>query len=427
MRIAIYNWGPIHEATIDLSKPMIVLTGPNNTGKTYLSYLVFDLLRIIGYLCYSQLANNKFEKFKCLFDFSSVEKGKIVETEVNEDDVYNLFQLTLNDAVQWMSNYTGIKCDKEKFKIIYKTTKKDWKAWFESISLSRVYNELAYEKEEGSHSIKFIINSDENIRRLYFEFSQLFQFLMTEGIYVPYMLTSDRSGVYTFSKEISIGRLKAPDTGTVVRYPSPIAESLAHAENLANMRKERSQFYPLGVEIENQIIKGTLEISDEGTVNFDNGISNVEYNFSSSLVKTLTPLIFYLKYVASEHYILLLDEPEINLHPSNQVLVARVFAKMVNAGLHVMFATHSDYIIREINNLIMLSSIEEDNYIRLGYVKDESLKGEAIDPYFFKKEGDGVIVKNIPVTKTGFDVQSIDDTIEKQNTIAQDLYFKIND
>ncbi|MFK7979985.1 MAG: hypothetical protein AB8G86_08390, partial [Saprospiraceae bacterium] len=40
MKLTVKNLGPIEEATIDLSKDLIVLTGQNNTGKTYLTNLI---------------------------------------------------------------------------------------------------------------------------------------------------------------------------------------------------------------------------------------------------------------------------------------------------------------------------------------------------------------------------------------------------
>jgi recombinational DNA repair ATPase RecF len=38
------NLGYIEEASVDLSKDLIVLTGQNNTGKTYLAYTIYELL-----------------------------------------------------------------------------------------------------------------------------------------------------------------------------------------------------------------------------------------------------------------------------------------------------------------------------------------------------------------------------------------------
>jgi len=46
MKINIKNLGIIKNAEIDLSKDLIVFTGYNNTGKTYLNYLLYGLYKI---------------------------------------------------------------------------------------------------------------------------------------------------------------------------------------------------------------------------------------------------------------------------------------------------------------------------------------------------------------------------------------------
>ena len=47
VEIAVKNFGPIAEANIDL-RPLTVFVGPSNTGKTYLSTLMYALHGISG-------------------------------------------------------------------------------------------------------------------------------------------------------------------------------------------------------------------------------------------------------------------------------------------------------------------------------------------------------------------------------------------
>lgn len=52
----------------------------------------------------------------------------------------------------------------------------------------------------------------------------------------------------------------------------------------------------------------------------------------------------------------MIDEPELNLHPSNQRLVARLIAKMVNKGLKIVVSATYMIILRELNSLIRLQN-----------------------------------------------------------------------
>ena len=45
MRLRVENLGPLREADVDLSQDLIVLTGPNNTGKTWFAWTVYALMR----------------------------------------------------------------------------------------------------------------------------------------------------------------------------------------------------------------------------------------------------------------------------------------------------------------------------------------------------------------------------------------------
>lgn len=61
--------------------------------------------------------------------------------------------------------------------------------------------------------------------------------------------------------------------------------------------------------------------------------------------------------------LLMIDEPELNLHPDAQRLMARLIVYLVNNGIKVAVSTHSDYFIKEINSLIMLKNSFEEKMI----------------------------------------------------------------
>ena len=45
MRIQIKNLGNVEYGDLDISKRLTVFCGPNNTGKTYVSYVIYSLLK----------------------------------------------------------------------------------------------------------------------------------------------------------------------------------------------------------------------------------------------------------------------------------------------------------------------------------------------------------------------------------------------
>jgi predicted ATPase len=65
---------------------------------------------------------------------------------------------------------------------------------------------------------------------------------------------------------------------------------------------------------------------------------------------------FYIKHLAKEGDILIIDEPELNLHPANQRKLAKLFSRLIKCGIKLLMTTHSDYLIKELNNLIVLNN-----------------------------------------------------------------------
>lgn len=47
MKLRIQQIGPIPKVSVDLTKKLTVFCGPNNTGKTYISYYVYALTNVL--------------------------------------------------------------------------------------------------------------------------------------------------------------------------------------------------------------------------------------------------------------------------------------------------------------------------------------------------------------------------------------------
>lgn len=99
---------------------------------------------------------------------------------------------------------------------------------------------------------------------------------------------------------------------------------------------------------------------------------DIEMPLVSSMVKELSPLDLYLKYLAKQNELIVLDEPEMNLHPEAQAKLVELLAMLVNAGLKILLTTHSPYLIDHLVNL--MKAAEYDN------------KEEIVNKFYLKKE-----------------------------------------
>lgn len=93
-------------------------------------------------------------------------------------------------------------------------------------------------------------------------------------------------------------------------------------------------------------------------------ISNVGFGISQILPILVKGLLMH------ENELLLLEQPEIHLHPKSQMAMADFLIEMVKAGKRVLVETHSDHII----NRLLRRTLEDDT----NKLKDELIKIDFI-------------------------------------------------
>jgi predicted ATPase len=457
MKIEIENLGAIKNAEFDLSKRLTIFCGPNNSGKTYAAFIIYALTKS-GFKYFrsdkrrehvAELINNQ----KSIFN---IEVDKIWNYRLEEvkdlngslDSVYGVSEEVVSTLFEDFK--IRITESKEEFakKVLKMNFKNELKINNITIQIEKITNSLDINLTLKSKTI-----SKENIEFLnFFLEAKLFSLIGFYPFTNSHILPVERNSIYTFSKELSIQKQEFLDRAQALgskskikdpfhwlmksskRYPLPIRDGLEIAEDLNNFAKNKSEFYDLAEEIENDLLKGKVIITKDGDVQFSSNKAKskkIPIHLTASIVKTLSSLVFYLKHIATENELIIIDEPELNLHPNNQVYLTRIFAKLINRGFRVLISTHSDYIVREVNNLIMASN---DNVRTrelaksFGYSNDILLKKEDVGAYLFdykNANSRNVTISPIEVTDTGFDVETIDKTIDELNDKSEELFYSI--
>ena len=457
MKIEIKNLGAVKSATIDISKKLNLFCGPNGTGKTYVAYAIYDIFRSDFHIGTNQIFDNLVEElvknrsvqYELNFDVINQYRKEIVSSFI--DDLDTLFGIGI-DVTKQILGEVDLKFVEDNERLNNYIVKSN----FEIIEpFGKIKIKISKEKETKYVFLELLDSPMPNIdidRLRFFLYSRLVSILAKYPISSTFILPVERNSIYTFSKELSIRKQEAVDyfhamtskekKETVIdmllsntkRYPLPIKDGLLIADDLAEKKKSKSPFFDFAEEIENSLLNGKLEIDNDGEIKFKPNKSpkiSLPIHMTASIVKSLSSLVVYLKHIAEPNDLIIIDEPEINLHPDNQIILTRLFAKLINKGFRFIISTHSDYIIREFNNLVMLSNDKlKKEAEKFKYLEDEYIKREDLEVLYFnypdkKKRNKQVIVETLPIDEAGFEVPSINEVINAQNDIAEQLFYKL--
>ena len=114
---------------------------------------------------------------------------------------------------------------------------------------------------------------------------------------------------------------------------------------------------------------------------------NIRLSRASSMVSELAPVVLFLRGSISQGDTLIIEEPEAHLHPAAQTEMAAALARMARCGIRVVITTHSDWLLKEIGNLMREGELEE--HIGQSPNKDRhqhSLRPQDVGVWLFHKD-----------------------------------------
>lgn len=450
MKLKIQQIGPIPEVSIDLTKKLTVFCGPNNTGKTYISYYIYALANVLirtkDVITVEQVLKLQNEGIVTVaINFKVLSEIKDAMVGITNNMLGQIYGLP-DEKVKTYFEGLKVKFNETSEEFLQRVTSCDLEIDGVVTSTIKIHASKAADKNE------ITLRSDNNIVVDAERFSNavmnnampfIYHYLALTPVSTSTIFPVERLATQVFCQELMAARI-APQGATVVttplsakdrnaRYPLAIWNSLQNANSLSSLQNTTSSYADLATELEEQLLMGSLAVDTHGEALFKaNGAKSkpLPIKMAASVVKSLSALTFYLRYNASTNDLVIIDEPELNLHPDSQIRLARVFGKMINRGLRLLISTHSDYIIRELNNLIMLSSLSQADFesLKEKYQYDNEMKIAQNDvcAYLFKRnKRNKTEVKSIEVSREGFEVTTIDDTLRLLNHSAEEIYYSL--
>ena len=146
---------------------------------------------------------------------------------------------------------------------------------------------------------------------------------------------------------------------------------------------------------------------------------------ASSMVSELAPVVLFLRGAISPGDMLIIEEPEAHLHPAAQTQIAGVLASLVRERVQVVVTTHSDWLLKEIGNLIREGEIgEKTNDTTRDSSSSNSLLPSDVGVWLFRRDScpGGSTVVEIPFDRSeGVEPEDYEDVAEALYNRSADL------
>ncbi|KTD15928.1 AAA family ATPase [Legionella lansingensis] len=446
MKFDFQNYGRIRQGAVELGD-LTIICGRNNSGKTYVSYGIHSFLRDVGSLVRANVPIEKME---------SLEENGVLT--FNLLDAYEQraagYKKASGRFVERLHDYFSV--DKHFFDgASISVSPPSWDSEESLLRSSAAFAAGKYVGVKESGSSDLIVSADSN-RQISvpasYSRATIGEWIGKAGIGFslpdPFAITSERTGVSLFYKDLDLSRNRVIENllqaeGKEVnlfdlvlknssRYALPVKENIDAVRAYESLSKSRSFLSDpsLGVVDSLSSLTGGGFSSEKEGLQYTFKIKGqrkkhrVPIYVASSAIKSMLLLDLFVRHVAARDSMLIIDEPELNLHPANQRKMAGLIVRMVNSGVRVMMTTHSDFIIREISARIALSSSEKKDEVR-SFMSHHDLEGYDLISHdrvkAFSSE-DGVI-SPISINNYGIEVDSINDEISKANSLFEDTLF----
>ena len=468
MKFIFKNLGPIHEAELELGD-LTILAGRNNTGKTYVAYTLYGFLQWWPHLPqFPEFLDELSEESLSSDDLVRVpnmerlvrtvkEKGQ-AEWPIDREELSRVQKAVIQKIARDFSAgallevFSALPEDFEdaSFGVVIEETfpKNVPSRTFRLPTAEFTISEftIAYSGGEILYLRRSKASTADirNVKASATFLSLWFLRFLFSDLPAPFILPAERFDTSLFYRELDftknrlvellqeMGKDREMDSSLpfrvinkiASRYALPIRDNINYIRDIPYLQKDRSELYDSRLFNDiRDMMEGSYRSSGDD-IRFRSkarkGGFDIPLHIASSSARGLSDLYFFLRHVAQKGQLLIIDEPESHLDTANQIQFARLLARAVHAGLKVLITTHSDYIVKEINNLLMLSQdFEEKDEVlkKLKYSEHDYLKPESVRAYVAENNS----LTPCTIEKYGIDMPVFDTTIDKINRVSSEL------
>jgi hypothetical protein len=405
--LKIKDFGPIAEGSVDL-KPLTVFIGPNNSGKSYMSLLVYALSRVGAGSAIPGQWGEIFDKVLT----SGIPLEELPEATSSgatpdagppasklRDELRRCFGAEIQELVR-----RGDEPGPDDFSIAL-----PFNAAGVDLQLEARSRDSELEQVEWGEGIDILLGKLRQVGHSEDDLESLLDAALTglvlDDLDRPHYLPASRTGILLGHRvlaslivgQASLAWVRPIEIPRLTGAVTDLIQSIL----LLNPQRDPGDGIKRVVDyVEREITGGRVGLdmgAEYPEIYFEDTTGRYRLNQVSSTVSELAPLVLFLKYVVSEGERLIIEEPESHLDAGHQRHLASAIAMLVNAGVNVLVTTHSDYLLSQINNLLLASGFDADH--TKDYDASEMLEPEQVGAYFFNPGEGGTRIEEMEVTR----------------------------
>ena len=365
MKLSIRNVGKLKEADVEING-ITVIAGENNTGKSTIGKVLFSIFQSL-YKLDDQIIREKRNTIKHNLEllyvhatgsfFNNVEFKEIIDEILIEGSKYDI-EILKNKILEFISNNsekTKNEIPEEPVKRIFDLLKIPKKSFVLAIlnrnfsnefnnQITNIYTELVGNiklKIQGKESLLSIENNI--IKEIKNE-----HFLNTEIVYIddPFILDDLTDELFVRNA------IKNTDYNTIYNHKNYLKYKLIQKkgslvdEIILNSKLEK--FY---LKL-NELFEGDIILSNRGNYVYRRKNKGNELNLinlSAGLKSFAVLKMLFINNTLQQNGTIILDEPEIHLHPEWQIKFAELIVLLQKEfKMHILLTTHSPYFLKAI-------------------------------------------------------------------------------
>lgn len=452
VHLEVQDFGPLAQASVQL-RPLTVFVGPSNTGKTYLSLLIYALNRVFeGFprlpirsrrhmdfdmpLSYWKPVEISKETLKDMLD--NLTKSRQIKFSelppaVRAEIVSSISNPTLfeSDLSSELERCFDIESQSDlirqsplgKLKVSLKVGDRSgdlWQLTMESTNTQSSANgyleDIPLQPGRWSRSDRRnarmldLLRRPERGQRIHpLDWHRFLMLLIhpegPENLWTggAFYLPAVRGGIMESHRIIASTLVSRATRAGFERIPQiptlsgGVADFMQRLILYDERRTASRRISSLAKDLEQEILSGEIRITQSTPGGYPEFVyrhqrmtQDIRLNRASSMVSELASIVLFMRRIVKPGDMLIIEEPEAHLHPAAQTQMAKTLAALVRAGVRVLVTTHSDWLLQEMANLV------REGELRQGQGEDSEPDASApwLDPqevgvWLFKDSQDG--------------------------------------